>query len=131
MLWVAPAPVVYPVSQVKGPALPCVKNTVYDMSPKVPTLRIPVPKQGGRVKSPVAPGPVEGESAGRKVFRDRHGNMHTTPSRPIPASIRGPRVPCKAVTKRWWKVFRDSTSVFQDAGSRFKGQRKSKRVSWG
>ena len=69
MLWVAPAPVVYPVSQVKGPSLPSVKNTVYDMSPKVPTLRIPVPKQGGRVKSPVAPGPVEGESAGRKVFR--------------------------------------------------------------
>ena len=101
------------------------------MSPKVPSLRIPVPKQGGQAKAPAVPGLVEGESAGRGILRDRRGDMHTTPSRPIPASIRGPRVLCKAVTKRWGKKYRDSSSVFQDAGSRFKGQRKSKRVSWG
>ena len=114
-----------------GPALPCVRHTVYVISPKVPGLVIPVPKQDGRRLSLAVPGPAEGESEGRGIFKDRHGGYHTTPSRPLPISIRGPRVLCKDLTKLWWHKYDKPPAAFKDSGSRFGGQRKSKRASWG
>ena len=101
------------------------------MSPKVLALAIPVPKQEGRRSSRAVPGPVEGETEGRGFFKDRRGGLHATPSRPLPTSIRGPRVLCKAITKLWWRKYDKAPAAFKDSGSRFGGQRKLKRVSWG
>ena len=72
-----------------------------------------------------------GESEGRGLFTNLFGVPSTTPARPLPASVRGRRRVFKGVTKAWREVYAKPSGSFKDAGSRFRGARKSKRVTWG
>ena len=74
---------------------------------------------------------VDGESEGRGLFTNLFGVPSTTPARPLPASARGRRRVFKGVTKDWRAVHAKPSGPFKDAGSRFRGARKSKRVTWG
>ena len=53
ILWAAPAVAMMLTSLVKGPALPGVRNTTYDMSPKVPLLACCSHSVNPRASSPL------------------------------------------------------------------------------
>ena len=93
-----------------------VRHTVYAVSKK------------GKVSSARV---FNGESEGRGLFTNMFGVPSTTPARPLPASVRGRRRVFKGVTKDWRAVYAKPSGPFKDAGSRFRGARKSKRVTWG
>ena len=97
----------------------------------VPKLCMPGPVRRRKKESVSSVRVFDGESEGRGMFTNVSGIPSTTPARPIPASVRGRRRVYKGVTKDWREVYAKSSAPFKDAGSRFRGARKSKRVTWG
>ena len=121
-----------PEAGVGGEVVQAVPSFVAAPAPcAVPQLCMPGPvrrRKGVKVSSARV---FNGESEGRGLFTNMFGVPSTTPARPLPASVRGRRRVFKGVTKDWREVYAKPSSSFKDAGSRFRGARKSKRVTWG